>query len=78
MVEAESNTATGLPVVSSSTLHQVKWHYNESWVPSSSQSNHYLDQVRRGPAESSDRVRNWKCRRGNLNPHALAGTSPSS
>ena len=30
MVQAESNTATGLPVVSEPTLHQVKWHFNES------------------------------------------------
>jgi hypothetical protein len=30
MVEAGSNTATGLPVVSESTLYRVKWHYNES------------------------------------------------
>jgi hypothetical protein len=30
MVEAESNTATGLPVVSKTTVHQVKWHFNES------------------------------------------------
>ncbi len=30
MVPAESDTATGLPVVSQSTLHRVKWHFNES------------------------------------------------
>jgi hypothetical protein len=30
MVEAEPNTATGLPVVSEMTVHQVKWHFNES------------------------------------------------
>jgi len=30
MVEAGSNTATGLPVASASTLHQVKQHFNES------------------------------------------------
>jgi hypothetical protein len=30
MVEAGSNTATGLPVVSESTVHQVTWHFNES------------------------------------------------
>ncbi len=29
MVPAESNTATGLLVVSASTLHQVKRHFNE-------------------------------------------------
>jgi hypothetical protein len=30
MVEAGSNTATGVPVVSSPTLHQVTWHFHES------------------------------------------------
>jgi hypothetical protein len=30
MVPAESNTATGLPVVSETSLQPVKWHFNES------------------------------------------------
>ncbi len=30
MVPAESNTARELPVVPEPTLHEVKWHYNES------------------------------------------------
>jgi site-specific DNA recombinase len=31
-----------------------------------------------GPSDPPDRVGKSKCRRGDLNPHALAGTSPSS
>jgi hypothetical protein len=30
MLEAGSNTATGLPVVSRASLRQVRWHFNES------------------------------------------------
>jgi hypothetical protein len=30
MVEAGSNTPTGLPVMSGLRIHQVKWHFNES------------------------------------------------
>ena len=34
MVEAESNTATGQPVVLTHTVHQVRSHINESWTTS--------------------------------------------